>query len=171
MCGLLKICITWSLPCLQPSQKSLLYKNIIPTACHGPEVLHDQVLPIPDLIPFYILTPLLNSRHTGLLYVSRTWSDLFLCCSVAQSCPTLWLLGLQYTRLPCPSLHQASLCFTISWSLCKLRSIKLMMPSNHLILCCSLSSCPQSFPPPGSFALTWVFASGDQVLEHQHKSF
>ena len=32
--------------------------------------------------------------------------------------------------------HQASLSFTISWSLLKLISIKSVMPSNHLILCC-----------------------------------
>ena len=32
--------------------------------------------------------------------------------------------------------QQASLSFTISWSLLKLMSIVLMMPSNHLILCC-----------------------------------
>ena len=31
---------------------------------------------------------------------------------------------------------QASLSFTISWSLLKLMSIESVMPSNHLILCC-----------------------------------
>ena len=31
--------------------------------------------------------------------------------------------------------HQASLSFTISWSLLKLVSIESVMPSNHLILC------------------------------------
>ena len=40
---------------------------------------------------------------------------------------------------------QASLSITNSWSLLKLKSIKLVMPSNHLILCCLLSSCLQSF--------------------------
>ena len=34
--------------------------------------------------------------------------------------------------------HQASLSFTISWSLLRLMSIESMMPSNHLILCCPL---------------------------------
>ena len=34
--------------------------------------------------------------------------------------------------------RQASLSFTISWSLLKLMSIELVMPSNHLILYCSL---------------------------------
>ena len=36
---------------------------------------------------------------------------------------------------PWTAAHQASLSFTISWSLVKLMSIKLVMPSNHLILC------------------------------------
>ena len=38
--------------------------------------------------------------------------------------------------------HQASLSITNSWSLLKLMSIALVMPSNHLILC-----CPLLFPP------------------------
>ena len=37
---------------------------------------------------------------------------------------------------------QASLSFTISLSLPKLMSIKLVMPSNHLILCCPLLLLP-----------------------------
>ena len=36
------------------------------------------------------------------------------------------------------SLRQASLSFTISWSLLKLKSIESVMPSNHLVLCHSL---------------------------------
>ena len=35
--------------------------------------------------------------------------------------------------------RQASLSFTVSWSLLKLMSIEPVMPSNHLILCCPLS--------------------------------
>ena len=41
---------------------------------------------------------------------------------------------------------QASLSFTISWSLLKLMSIELMMPSNHLILCWPLLLLPSIFP-------------------------
>ena len=41
---------------------------------------------------------------------------------------------------------QASLSFTISWSLLKLMSIELVMPSNHLILCCPLLLLPSIFP-------------------------
>ena len=41
---------------------------------------------------------------------------------------------------PWTAAHQVSLSFTISQSLLKLRSIKLVMPSNHLIFCCPLFS-------------------------------
>ena len=44
----------------------------------------------------------------------------------------------QCTRLP--------LSFTISWSLLKLKSIELVMLSNHLILCCPLLLLPSVFP-------------------------
>ena len=46
---------------------------------------------------------------------------------------------------------QASLSFTISWSLLKLMSIELMMPSNHLILRCRLL-------PPSIFPIFRVFS-------------
>ena len=65
------------------------------------------------------------------------------CCSVAKSYPTLWPHELH-------AAHQASLFFTISLSLLKLMSIESAMPSNHLILCCPFSYCPQSFPASGS---------------------
>ena len=41
---------------------------------------------------------------------------------------------------------QASLSFTISWSLLKLVSIESMVPSNHLIFCCPLLLLPSVFP-------------------------
>ena len=51
---------------------------------------------------------------------------------------SLWPHGLQ--------AHQASLSFAISQSLLKCTSIKLMMPSNHLILCHPLLLLPLIFP-------------------------
>ena len=42
--------------------------------------------------------------------------------------------------------RQASLSITNSWSLLKLMFIELMMPSNHLILCCPLLLPPSIFP-------------------------
>ena len=42
--------------------------------------------------------------------------------------------------------HQASLSITNSQSLPKLMTIELVMPSNHLILCCPLLFLPSIFP-------------------------
>ena len=47
---------------------------------------------------------------------------------------------------PWTSSRQASLSITNSQSLLKLMSIKLLMPSNHLILCCPLLLLPSIFP-------------------------
>ena len=41
---------------------------------------------------------------------------------------------------------QASLSFTTSWSLRELMSIELVMPSNHLVLCCPLLLLLSIFP-------------------------
>ena len=56
-------------------------------------------------------------------------------CSVMFS--SLWPHGLQHARPPCLSPTP---------SLLKLMSIKLMMPSSHLILCCPLLLPPSIFP-------------------------
>ena len=47
---------------------------------------------------------------------------------------------------PWTAAHQAPLSTTISQSLFKLMSIKSVMPSNHLFLCCSLLLLPSVFP-------------------------
>ena len=47
---------------------------------------------------------------------------------------------------PWTTTHQASLSITNSWSLLKLMSIELVMPSNYLILCHPLLRLPSIFP-------------------------
>ena len=74
------------------------------------------------------------------------------CCSVAQSCPTL--CG------PVDYTCQASLYFTISWSLLKLICFELVMPSSHLILCLPLlllSSITsiRAFSSESAFCIRW----------------
>ena len=59
--------------------------------------------------------------------------------SVAQSCPTL-CDTMNHSTPRLPVVHQQL------WSLLKLMSIKLVMPSNHLILCRPLLLLP-SIPP------------------------
>ena len=65
------------------------------------------------------------------------------CCSVTQFCPTLCD--------PCTAACQASLSFTIFWSLLRLTSFEALMPTNHLIICRPLLLHLQSFPASGSF--------------------
>ena len=69
----------------------------------------------------------------GTLQIGLSWEfwggqiELFCCvyaCSVTQSCPTLSKL------MDCST--QSFLSFTISWSLLKLMSIELVIPSNYL---------------------------------------
>ena len=52
----------------------------------------------------------------------------------------------QLFATPWTTARQASLSITNSWRLPKLISIESVMPSNHLILCCSLLLLPSIFP-------------------------
>ena len=54
--------------------------------------------------------------------------------------------------------------FIIYWSLLRLMSVESVLPSNHLILCCPFSSCPQSFPASGSFPVSRFFTSSGQRI-------
>ena len=85
-------------------------------------------------------------RHFNIVFVVQL-------LSCVQPLVTPWTAG-----------HQASLSFTISWSLLKLMSIESVMPSNHLVLCCPLLLLPQSFPESGSFPMSWLFASWIQTI-------
>ena len=61
--------------------------------------------------------------------------------SSLQSLSRIWLFATPWT-----AAHQSSLSITNSWSLLKLRSIELVVPSNHLILYCPLLLPPSIFP-------------------------
>ena len=65
------------------------------------------------------------------LFLSGIWKAL-LVLLVAQSCPTRWP--------PWTAAHQVSLSFTFSWSLLRLLSIELVMPSKPFRALLSLSS-------------------------------
>ena len=56
------------------------------------------------------------------------------------------LSRVQLFATPWTAAHQASLSITNSWTLLKLMSIELTMPSNHLILCRPLLLLPLIFP-------------------------
>ena len=83
-----------------------------------------------------------------------SWEPLRL---VVQSLSHVWLFATPWTAAP-----QASLSFTISWSLLKLMSLESVMPSNHLILCHPLLLLPSVFPRIRAFSQ--LFASGGQSI-------
>ena len=62
---------------------------------------------------------------------------------------------------PWTAACQASLSFTISWSLLKPMSIESVMPSNQLILCCPLLFLPAIFPG------IRVFSNESALCKHQ----
>ena len=76
------------------------------------------------------------------------------CCSVAQSCPTLWPHGLQHTRPSCPSPSP-----NVCPSSCPLHQLCHPTSSSSDAL---FSFCPQSYPASLSFPMSWLFASDNQ---------
>ena len=84
-------------------------------------------------LPFgYLKTEDSNSQVLVLL---KRLSEIQFSCSVMSDSATPWTAA-----------HHASLSITNSWSLLKLMSIELVMPSNHLILCCPLLFLHSIFP-------------------------
>ena len=71
------------------------------------------------------------------------------------------LSRVQLFATPCPAAFQASLSFTISWSLLKFISIKSVIPFNHLVHCHPLL-LPFNLLASGSFPVSQIFASGGQ---------
>ena len=83
---------------------------------------------------------------------------------VSKGCSVQLLGHVQLFVTLWTAAHQAFLSITNSWSLLKLMSIISMMPSNHLILCCPLLLCLQSFLASGFFPVSQLFASGGQSI-------
>ena len=83
--------------------------------------------------------------------VSHTW----FCIAFVQSQSHVQLFVTPWT-----AAFQASLSFTISWSLPIFTPLRLVMLPNHLILCRPFSFYLQSFPASRSFPVNWLFASG-----------
>ena len=74
---------------------------------------------------------------------------------LVQSLSCVWLFATPWT-----TAHQASLSFTISYSLLKLTSIESVMPSSHLVICRPLLRLPSIFPSIKVISMSQLFASG-----------
>ena len=92
--------------------------------------------------------PLLGvSQHSSTFLLNYTLTNLSIYCPFQWH----WLnivvpsLCVRLSATPWTAACQASLYFTISWSLLKLMFIQLTMPNNHLILCHPLVLLPSIF--------------------------
>ena len=97
-----------------------------------------------------------RKRPLWLSYFRR----LLLCCLVSS---VQLLSQVRLFATPWTAACQASLSTTNSWSLLKLISIELVMPSNHLTPVIHFS-CLQSCPAPGSFPVSQFFTSDGQGI-------
>ena len=75
------------------------------------------------------------------------------------------LSRVQLFATPWTAACRASLSITNSWSLLRLMSIKSVMPSSHLILCCPLLFLPLLFPSVRVFPISQFFTSCGQSIE------
>ena len=91
-------------------------------------------------------------------------TDIVLHSSNLQQGSVQLLSRVQLFATPWTTEHQASMSVTNSWSLLKLMSIELVMPSNHFILCCPLLLLPSIFPASGSFPMSQFFALGGHSI-------
>ena len=82
--------------------------------------------------------------HIRLLATLRTVAHKIYITLYSSSVQSLSCVRLFAT--PWTVAHESSLSITNSWSLLKLMSIELVMPSNHLILCHPLLLLPSIFP-------------------------
>ena len=80
-------------------------------------------------------------------------NNLVVSCSVTKSCPTL-CDPMDCSMPGFPILHR------FPWSLLKVTSSELVMPSNHLILCCPLLLLPSIFPSISVFSSESAFHIG-----------
>ena len=77
---------------------------------------------------------------------------------VVQSLSHVWFFAAPWT-----AVRQASLSFTISWSLLKFISIESVMLPNHLMLCCPLL-LPSIFTASGAFPMSQIFVTEGQSV-------
>ena len=107
-------------------------------------------------------------KHAGHLHVLPVlWKICFFHLISHAQFATVVVQSLNNVRLfvtPWTAVFQASMSFAISWSLLKLMSIELVMPSNHLISVIPFSSSLQSSSASRSFPMNQFFTSGGQSI-------
>ena len=89
----------------------------------------------------------INGLHTHMHKAGKNYTLKFSASEILAIFSSVQSLScVQPFVTPWTAAHQSCLSITNSWSLLKLMSIKLVMPSNHLILCHPLLLPPSIFP-------------------------
>ena len=98
-----------------------------------------------DADTWHLRVKVFSFSHSKPFFLNKLYST----CIIILSLGISSVQSLSRVRLfvtPWTASRQASLSITNSWSLLKLLSIELVIPSNHLILCCPLLLSPSIFP-------------------------
>ena len=122
-------------------------------------------LPDPGMKPVCLLSSVLAGRIFTIVPTGKPYTTM---TKIAMRFSSVQLLScVQLFATSWTVSYQASLSIANSWSLLKLMSIELVMPSNHPTISSSVvpfSSCPQPFPASGSFPVSQLFTSGAQSI-------
>ena len=107
----------------------------ISCAIFGPPKANSETICFQELIGSWSQEALCKSAELGVYIIDplRTKETGAFTFSSVQ-----WLSRVRLFATPRTAVHQASLSITNCWSLLKLMSIKSVMQSNHLVLCCPL---------------------------------
>ena len=103
-----------------------------------------QASPDPSVfLDFYFFSLIQIKQNSSSINSKTPLAKNYFCraLSLVQLFSHVWFFATPWT-----AAHQASLSITNSRSLVKLMSIELVIPSNHLILCCPLLLLPLIFP-------------------------
>ena len=106
-----------------------------------------------------------NNLCNDLSFIAKYANHLFFFFNFVLAVVFHSLSCVQLFANPWTAALQASLSFSVSWSLLKLMPFESVMPSNRLILCHPLPSCSQSFPASGSFPMSQLVTSGGQSIK------
>ena len=155
-----------------PSSQASQSSSHLPTHFLLWVLTHEFTCHPPSVVSVHPSWPVLNCRYIQLLpsptQGACIWtSDRSLEPSVSVvvqslSHVQLWPHGLQHARLLCPSLSPrvcSNSCPLSQWC--------------HPTISSSVTvfSCPQSFPASGSFPMSWLFASGSQIIGASASAF
>jgi len=103
-----------------------------------------------------------KDAHWDYVMIQSLWKTVEQFLTKLTHCDHVVVQSLSRVRLfvtPWTAAHQASLSFTLSWSLLRFMFTESVMHPTISPSVVPFSFCPQSFPASGSFPVSWLLAS------------